>query len=236
MDLDVAVADESEPQGSEGDRLFKVSRSILAAKPPNSELIDGCPVVNLHDSSSDTTKFLKVMFHYEVIEPFPAEVDFPTVSGVLRLSNKYQVDIIRKRALRHLSERYWDHDISWNQNPADAIILARTLKSGVLSLPDIHVCLQALSTLHVRNSSVLKFLLEPITIADCVSPLQCLEKRMKARAHWEDWDDLHVCKQCQPILKQTHAASVERFWSALPGIFGLPYWETLETMKHVAFD
>ncbi|KAJ7254785.1 hypothetical protein C8J57DRAFT_1346616 [Mycena rebaudengoi] len=259
-------------------------------QPENSEIIEGCPVVHLHDSTLDTTNFLKAIFHYEFFEPFPAEVDFPTVSGVLRLSNKYQVDPLRKHALRHLSEHYpmsldqWDQDKSWNPNPVDVINLAReisadwilplalyrccdartlkqllkggleegtTAKSGVLSLPDIHVCVQALSTLHVRNSSVLKFLLEPITIVHCVSPQKCLENRMRVRADWDqispdylpldvwdtdDWRHLHLCVWRRPKLKETHTASVKDFWSTLPGIFGLPDWETLETIKRAAFD
>jgi hypothetical protein len=31
-------------------------------QPPDSELIDGCPVVRLHDSERDTTFFLRAIF------------------------------------------------------------------------------------------------------------------------------------------------------------------------------
>ncbi|KAJ7254748.1 hypothetical protein C8J57DRAFT_1346569 [Mycena rebaudengoi] len=274
-----------------GDCLFKVFRSILVAKSPvfqdmlslpqpaDSQLIEGCPVVHLPDSASDATYFLKALFHYEFFESYPAEVAFPIIAGVLRLTKKYQVDPLRNRALHHLSERYpmsqdqWDRDESWNFNPFGAVELAREISAdwilpmafyrccGELSLAefvtldvlssDIQIYAQAIDTLHSWNSRVLNFLLDPVTIPDCVSPHQCLERRMKLRGRWggvfddylplgvwspEDWDELAVCMACLPKLKQTHAASIERLWAALPSIFGLPDWNTLETMKLAAFN
>ncbi|KAJ7669779.1 hypothetical protein B0H17DRAFT_949103 [Mycena rosella] len=97
--------------------VFRVFPGILAAKSPvfhdmlafpqpeNGEAIDGCPVVHLTDSAIDTAYFLKAIFHYDFFEAWPSDVDFHIISGVLRLSQKYQVDPLKKRALRHISER-----------------------------------------------------------------------------------------------------------------------------------
>ncbi|KAJ7266324.1 hypothetical protein C8J57DRAFT_1329762 [Mycena rebaudengoi] len=127
--------------------LFKVFRGILAAKSPvfedmlsfpqpeDSELIDGCPVVRLFDSEKDAEYFLRALFHYDFFEPYPAEVDFETVAGVLRLSQKYQVEHLRKRALLHLSERYptsladWDTDSKWTHLHVEAVNLAREVSA-----------------------------------------------------------------------------------------------------------
>ncbi|KAJ7184932.1 hypothetical protein C8R46DRAFT_1300551 [Mycena filopes] len=98
-------------------RLFRVSPGILAAKSPvfhdmlsfpqpqDGETVDGCPLVRLTDSGDDMTFFLKAIFHYDFFEPWPSTPKFPVVAGILRLSQKYQVDPLWKRALIHLSER-----------------------------------------------------------------------------------------------------------------------------------
>ncbi|KAJ7500466.1 hypothetical protein B0H11DRAFT_782991 [Mycena galericulata] len=98
--------------------LFRVSSGILAARspvfkdmlafpqPPDAEAIDGCPVVRLHDSAADVTCFLKAIFDFSFFEPYPAVTDLSTVVSAVRLSNKYSVDYLRRRALVHLSSRF----------------------------------------------------------------------------------------------------------------------------------
>ncbi|KAJ7733621.1 hypothetical protein B0H16DRAFT_1249158, partial [Mycena metata] len=39
-------------------------------------------------------------------EPLPATPSFPIVAGVLRMSPKYEVDVLRRRALLHLSSQH----------------------------------------------------------------------------------------------------------------------------------
>ncbi|KAJ6460078.1 hypothetical protein C8R47DRAFT_994311 [Mycena vitilis] len=101
-----------------GNVVFRVSGEILASKSPvwrdmlqmpqpvDGETIDGCPVVCLPDDPMDTTAFLRAIFDSEFFEPYPAETDFGIIHGVLKLSNKYLVDYLRRRALLHLSSRY----------------------------------------------------------------------------------------------------------------------------------
>ncbi|KAJ7184646.1 hypothetical protein C8R46DRAFT_1064708 [Mycena filopes] len=98
--------------------LYRVSRSILSGRssvfadmfsipqPADAETRDGCPVVHLHDASADLTVFLRAIFDSEYFMPYPVQTDFRTASGVLRLSNKYAVDYLRRRALVHLSSVY----------------------------------------------------------------------------------------------------------------------------------
>ncbi|KAK7038428.1 BTB domain-containing protein [Favolaschia claudopus] len=100
--------------------LFRVSGEILASKSPifrdmlhmpqpsssQCETFEGCPVVSLADDPNDTEVFLRAIFDSEFFEPYPSETDFETIHGVLKLSNKYLVDYLRRRALTHLSCRY----------------------------------------------------------------------------------------------------------------------------------
>ncbi|KAJ7612144.1 hypothetical protein FB45DRAFT_1065515 [Roridomyces roridus] len=88
---------------------FRVYHGLLAAaspvfkdmmalpRPPDSELVEGCLFVQLHDSALDATVFLLFF------PSFPIQVDFRTVFGCLRLGHKYEVDFLRRRALIHLS-------------------------------------------------------------------------------------------------------------------------------------
>ncbi|KAJ7210599.1 hypothetical protein C8J57DRAFT_1401007 [Mycena rebaudengoi] len=125
-----------------GNLLFRVSGEILATKspifhdmlqipqPPSSEMVDGCPVVQLHDHPADATNFLRAVFDSEFFEPYPSETDFETIHGVLKLSNKYLVDYLRRRALVHLSSRYpssldmWTNlSPSWTPRPREVSAL-----------------------------------------------------------------------------------------------------------------
>lgn len=57
-----------------GETRFRISRGVLAARspvfqemllfpqPPGEELVDGCPVVRLHDSPEDVGYFLKAIY------------------------------------------------------------------------------------------------------------------------------------------------------------------------------
>ncbi|KAJ7041861.1 hypothetical protein C8F04DRAFT_1077499 [Mycena alexandri] len=98
--------------------LYRVSGGILSARspvfkdmlsftqPPNSETIDGCPVVKLHDSAADVTCFLRAIFDSSFFEPHPSPVLLDHVISVLHLSNKYSVEYLLRRGLKHLSSRY----------------------------------------------------------------------------------------------------------------------------------
>ncbi|KAJ7119181.1 hypothetical protein C8R44DRAFT_707532 [Mycena epipterygia] len=101
-----------------GNRQFRVYRGILAARspvfqdmlafqqPPNSELVEGCPLVRLPDPATEVTVFLKAIFDPEFFMPFPARTTLESIVGCLRLSHKYGVDYLRRRALVHLSSGY----------------------------------------------------------------------------------------------------------------------------------
>ncbi|KAJ7242952.1 hypothetical protein C8J57DRAFT_65079 [Mycena rebaudengoi] len=129
------------------DRLFRVYPGILADKSPvfqdmlafpqpeDGDTLDGCPLVRLTDSAVEATYFLKAIFHYDFFDAWPSIVEFDIVAGILRLSHKYQVDPLKKRALQHLSERcpttpqQWDCDQEWGIHPIRLLNLAREVSA-----------------------------------------------------------------------------------------------------------
>ncbi|KAJ7604133.1 hypothetical protein FB45DRAFT_851340 [Roridomyces roridus] len=105
---------------------FRVHRGILAAcspvfqdmlsfpQPPDSDLVDGCPIVRLPDSAEEVDVFLKALFQPNYFMPFPAKTEYAIIRGCLRLGNKYGVDHLRIRALVHLSSRYRTSLAEWD--------------------------------------------------------------------------------------------------------------------------
>ncbi|KAJ7177243.1 hypothetical protein C8R43DRAFT_506714 [Mycena crocata] len=95
--------------------IFRVSRDVLASQSiifhdmlalparNTEEMIDGCPFVCLPDTKDDVTAFLKALFCYGFFEPHPAPTTLATLTGVLRMSHKYEVAALYKCALTHVS-------------------------------------------------------------------------------------------------------------------------------------
>ncbi|KAJ7078235.1 hypothetical protein C8R43DRAFT_1053405 [Mycena crocata] len=98
--------------------IFRVSREFLAVRSPifagmlsmptpkDAATMYGCPFVHLPDSAEDIAHFLKALIYAEFFEPYPAVTTLAVISSVLRMSHKYEVDVLRKRALIHLSAIY----------------------------------------------------------------------------------------------------------------------------------
>ncbi|KAJ7132675.1 hypothetical protein C8R46DRAFT_1015497 [Mycena filopes] len=142
------------PRHAAESRLFRVFPGILAAKSPvfkdmlafpqpeNGETFDHCPLVRLSDSVDDVTFFLKAIFHYDFFEPWPVRGDFPILAAILRLSQKYQVEPLRRRALVHLSERCapslekWAEFDAWKVQKIELVKLAREV-SALWVLPPV---------------------------------------------------------------------------------------------------
>ncbi|KAJ6451308.1 hypothetical protein C8R45DRAFT_883383 [Mycena sanguinolenta] len=101
-------------------KLFRVSKHILGARSPvfrdmasfpqpatpEGDTVDGIPVVCLHDSGAEAEVFLRAIFDSSFFMPSPAATDFSTIIGVMRLSHKYDVPYLFRRALSHLESMY----------------------------------------------------------------------------------------------------------------------------------
>ncbi|KAJ7509619.1 hypothetical protein B0H11DRAFT_1846688 [Mycena galericulata] len=102
-------------------RVFRVFAAILKAQSSvfadmfafpqpasadGTEMMDGFPVVKLHDDPDQVEVFLKAIFDSSFFMPPPAQNDFLDIVGILRLSHKYNVPYLRRRALEHLGAIY----------------------------------------------------------------------------------------------------------------------------------
>ncbi|KAJ7694541.1 hypothetical protein B0H17DRAFT_931620 [Mycena rosella] len=96
-------------------RVFRVFAAILRAQssvfadmftfPQQMETMDGISVVKLHDNPDDKRLQLLTCLNSFFVPP-PANPEFGHIIGILRLSHKYNVPYLRRRALDHLGTMY----------------------------------------------------------------------------------------------------------------------------------
>ncbi|KAJ7759887.1 hypothetical protein B0H16DRAFT_1720103 [Mycena metata] len=193
--------------------LFRISRDFLAMRSPvfadmlsmptpvDAETMDGCPFVRFPDAAQDVTYFLKALLYSEFFEPPPSKTTFPIVAGVLRMSHKYEVDVLRRRALLHLSSQQPTTLLGWHavgQEPMweydellEVILLARqTSALWILPTAFYNACtrldVEELITDTTVTSSILDFL-NPQPIPGCVLPVACAQNRGAKRLEVELW-------------------------------------------------
>ncbi|KAJ7631592.1 hypothetical protein DFH06DRAFT_1337570 [Mycena polygramma] len=107
--------------------LFRLSRGVLIIQspifadlfslpqPPDAETMDGCAVVNIPDAAEDATVFFRAIFDSSFFEAYPASTTPEVLAGVLRLSSKYEVEHLRRRALVHLSSQFPSKLEDWDR-------------------------------------------------------------------------------------------------------------------------
>ncbi|KAJ7100401.1 hypothetical protein C8R44DRAFT_641926 [Mycena epipterygia] len=180
--------------------LFRISRDFLATRSPvfqdmlamptpqDADMMYGCPFVRMPDSAADITSFLKALLYSEFFESFPVPTTFSVIASVLRMSHKYQVDVLRKRALIHLSSIHpttlteWESmdptSCSWfpkiDAAYLEIILLARqTSAHWILPTAFYRICENAhLDSLLIGRNSLE---LSPSDKVACVSAIRWLE-------------------------------------------------------------
>ncbi|KAI5891935.1 uncharacterized protein SCHCODRAFT_01189408 [Schizophyllum commune H4-8] len=95
--------------------LFRVHKGVLAIHatvfrdmvslptPASQETYEGVQLAVFPDDAQDMRHFLRALYFPDYFLPPPARTSFGVLEGVLRLSHKYDVGPLRRRALQHLS-------------------------------------------------------------------------------------------------------------------------------------
>ncbi|KAJ7130383.1 hypothetical protein C8R44DRAFT_731912 [Mycena epipterygia] len=251
--------------------LFRVYSGILAARssvfrdmlafpqpePSPSDVLDGCPKIFLHDTASDVTAFFRAIFDSSFfVPPFVPPLD--TLSGILRLSIKYDVDYLRQRCLHHLSDIYpttlkdWDllgysRDIINFRAPPKVYPVFQVLQ--LLREIDAPWLVPAIMYLGCSNP------IQRIRCAACTAPAECnaalLQLSRWVAEDWaacrfpleiwedQDWDEVtgELCHACVAQCRKMHAKARQEFWDRMPGIFGVDRgWDELERVKRSALS
>ncbi|KAJ7134067.1 hypothetical protein C8R43DRAFT_1022342 [Mycena crocata] len=134
--------------------LFRVTKSILAARstvfqsmfefpqPSTTDgdaTIDGKAVVILHDDPEEVEPFLRAIFDTSYFMPPPASFGFDAVLGILRLSHKYDVNYLHKRALLHLETTFPADFIEFSERRLNKLgYSAYHLEHDLAAIPVLH--------------------------------------------------------------------------------------------------
>ncbi|KAJ7776964.1 hypothetical protein DFH07DRAFT_1056603 [Mycena maculata] len=238
---------------------FRVHSSILGARssvfrdmvafpqPTNAEgdIIDGVPVVRLHDSALETEIFgvdsSSKFFHAPSISR-----DFSAVIGVMRLAHKYDVQYLFRRALCDLEATY---PMEFSRSQA---MLRDEEEEPHLVLPaglvtDL-IALHAATVIHEFLQNI------PNGTGPCSSPRDCAEAVLEA---WEfllirtkqgcrDADPLQewifaetendLCVVCSVAGQAEYSSAQLFFWLDMPEIFKLPSWEDLDELRRQVME
>ncbi|KAJ7234395.1 hypothetical protein C8J57DRAFT_1729056 [Mycena rebaudengoi] len=81
--------------------------------------VDGCPVIQVHDTAKDFGRFLKALHQCGSYKSCPVS-SFPELSSVLRLSDKYDVQTLRDSMLSILAELYPSTLERWHERSSPA--------------------------------------------------------------------------------------------------------------------
>ncbi|KAF8805893.1 hypothetical protein BYT27DRAFT_7234211 [Phlegmacium glaucopus] len=133
-----------------------VFSDMLAFPPPpeGNEKMDDCYIVSVYDSAKDMTVFLKAIIDSSYFEPPPSHTKLHIVEGVLRLSLKYDVQYLHRRALKHLKSTFPQSLEDWKKRdfnrtippldntPFAALRIAREFDLTWL-LPSIYYCISS---------------------------------------------------------------------------------------------
>ncbi|KAJ7464362.1 hypothetical protein FB451DRAFT_1094151 [Mycena latifolia] len=158
-----------------GNRVFRVFTAILKAQssvfadmfslpqPALAEIetMEGSPIVKLQDDPDEVEVFLKSIFDSSFFMPPSAKPQFDHTIGILRLSHKYDVPYLRRRALKRLEIIYpislEEYDIRRNHDSGAIPPLPDTVAAlkvaievgGLWLLPSIYhnLCKNSMSTI-----------------------------------------------------------------------------------------
>ncbi|KAF7353853.1 P-loop containing nucleoside triphosphate hydrolase protein [Mycena venus] len=248
------------------DRIYRVFRGILAERSPifqdmlaipqlpDSELVEGCPFVHLPDPAGEVTPFLKAIFDPEFFAPFPAPSQFDAIVGCLRLSHKYGVDYLRRRALIHFSSGYpttlsqLDAAISYEVKEKEIPILeARSWQAPELTTYQIRAIQIAreVDAPWVLPRAFYILCADFQTLGSAVfngtnyQGIPTSLSQLDQHCFLKGLSKPYAVERSAPILpfrftttlKKLHQDSRQAFWDKLPEIYGLPEWEELERLK-----
>ncbi|KAJ6500872.1 hypothetical protein C8R45DRAFT_979395 [Mycena sanguinolenta] len=198
--------------------LFRVSAAVLAARssvfndmlgiaqPPDTETIDGCPMVRLADSAEDVTCFFRAIFDSSFFEPYPSKVSFENALSITRLSHKYAVEYLLRRALVHLS-----HEFPMTLSTFDKRLLRSTDFEDIIDgQGDIAPCLAVVQLARRVNAlwmlPVAFYKLASAHQEDIPWILQC--KMFKTHAAGLGDDDKLVFLTCSVLLSRLQSEAI----------------------------
>lgn len=189
--------------------IFRVYRGILSSssvvfrqmftipQPETTETYMGCPLVHLQDSAEELANYLKAIHDINFYDTI-ASKDFRVLTGVLRLSTKYDSRHLRRKCIEWITRIFPSTLAGWDQvstqtplrtftNAAIAIELGQTCNVPII-LPSAYYCCSV---------APMMFLLDG-------PPDESPRRQL-------DWPEKRICLKARPKLEQRAKMQVLKF-------------------------
>ncbi|KAJ7486039.1 hypothetical protein B0H11DRAFT_1721850 [Mycena galericulata] len=181
-------------------------REMLETKA--TEIIGGCPAIQLDDPTVDISSFLTVIHGCERAFQLSSKQEFSTLVGVLRMATKYKAEALRQRALLPLQRIYpsklsqWDevfesNSMLWHLDPVTVTNVAREV--AALSILPAAMAFLANSTLAQEAFGVSIFQTQPLRFA----PGLLSAEDLKAFSLMKEYNHASVAKTLRFIREQS---------------------------------
>ncbi|GBE79345.1 hypothetical protein SCP_0205430 [Sparassis crispa] len=133
-------------------QLFRVHRFMLAhhspvfadmfdvPPPPDEEGYDGVPLVQMADAAEDFASLLSVLYNPSELPYKRLDPNTPAlITGMLRLTAKYQLDDLHARLLDHFSADWPCTVDAWEQVEAEIAAAQRARQNCILNLGQVNL-------------------------------------------------------------------------------------------------
>ncbi|KAJ7792019.1 hypothetical protein B0H14DRAFT_3499749 [Mycena olivaceomarginata] len=225
-----------------GNRLFRVSGGLLAARSPVFRDMLSIP-------QPDSQPLIDAIFDSAFFERPPALTTFHIVAGVLRLATKYDVEYLQHRALLHLSaalpRSLEEYDL---RTPAGPFASRHSEFSLLILAADLGLTWALPMAMYLASCFPVKAIIDGIPFAgsDTQLPLPLQRTLLIGRstlaiaqnndiirclrgvnplgvmnaAVWSTLAPL-LCAPCYLAAEDEHRRARQKIWGALPAVFGL---------------
>ncbi|KAK6991773.1 hypothetical protein R3P38DRAFT_2659838 [Favolaschia claudopus] len=189
------------------------------------------------ESADDLEVFLRALLDPGFFKPPPFPIDFSAVIAVLRLSHKFEVQGLFRRALSHLDSMFPVH-LEAFQNRLDAaeedkplnhyltIIRAAPEVGATWILPTAYYCITRKTAEYPSD-----LLLPDEDQLRLTAQIHALRATARRRIN-DDMDPLvswafdhtygELCQDCRLVGEEGYRGAQDSFWDTLPGILRLP--------------
>ncbi|KAJ7186534.1 hypothetical protein C8R46DRAFT_879790 [Mycena filopes] len=227
------------------------------------EEMDGHPVVRLEDSAADVECFLRAIFYSDsFFLPAPADVDFRVVFGVLRMSHKYHVQFLYRRALDHVDGQwyrptFYDSSESCDLGPVQELYdsqeelfsaIVTAARTGVQwILPFLYYLATVLPsdkllTFIAHHETVLGHAVKVLAVREHIlQSTITFYGRYENKVDRDPYGSAGPTKALESLVEWQGGppkarALGDKFWKELPAVLGLPSRRNLEKIRQMTMD
>ncbi|KIY46103.1 hypothetical protein FISHEDRAFT_60581 [Fistulina hepatica ATCC 64428] len=239
-----------------GCSIYRLSKSLLMMRSPvlrdllsvpdteSSQTYEQCPVVTFPDAAREVTPFLKAIFDSSYFDGNTVpDGSFVALAGILRLSHKYDVQYLRRRALSLLARKYYPTQLAeWDTCAAPATVGEHYLMANIALETDAQWLLPAILVRCTQKSNVdtcfdgapvegVVYRLPPVHQRICITAmnhfLRHRYERVK-RTILSDYATQHPCGDTRcATLRSTYAGAVLTAVSSIIDRLSDTWWEAL---------